>query len=214
VCVIGLTGGIASGKSVVTGMLREMGAKIIDADLIAREIVAPGQPAWQEIVAYFGKSVLREDNTINRTYLGSLVFGNHAARQALNNFTHPRVIAETRARIARWQQLKTRNIIVVDMPLLIETGFFRTVDEVWVVKVDERLQLERLCARDGFTWEEARQRVATQMPLAQKMQYAHRVIDNNGTLAETKRQIEVYWEQMQAQYRQTTGVEDGKNQAT
>jgi len=178
-------------------MLRELGVKIIDADLIAREIVEPGQPAWQDIVAYFGNKILKENNTINRPFLGRLVFGNDEARQALNNFTHPRVLEETKNRLKRLEQLDAQSIVVVDMPLLIEVGFYQMVDEVWVIVVDELLQMERLCTRDQLSWEEARQRVAAQMPLAQKLTYANRVIDNNGTLAETKRQVDAFINEIQ-----------------
>ncbi len=190
--VIGLTGGIASGKSTVSAILRELGVPVIDADRVAREVVEPGEPAWQEIIDYFGPGVRRPDGTLDRPALGRLVFGQPERLAALNRITHPRVIA-------RMQELQqdiaespagAPDLVVWDVPLLIEAGMTGMVDQVWVVVVDPEVQLRRLMERDQMSEAAARQRIASQMALSAKAALADRVIDNNGSAAATRRQVE------------------------
>lgn len=188
---IGLTGGIATGKSTVSNILRQHGARIIDADQIAREVVEPGQPAWEKIVSYFGQDILLPDNTIDRKRLGKIVFADATARQALNSFTHPAIINRIREILDGWRD-DAGVLAVVDAPLLLEAGMEFLVDEVWVVATSTEIQLERLMRRDKLSREEALQRLAAQMPLAEKISRATRVIDNSGSLAETTRQVEEY----------------------
>lgn len=197
---IGLTGGIATGKSTVSNILRQHGARIIDADQLAREVVEPGRPAWQKIVAHFGPDILLPDNTIDRQGLGKIVFADEAARQALNSFTHPAVIARTREILDEWRD-DPGVLAVVDAPLLLEAGMDTLVDEVWVVAADTQTQLERLRRRDNLTREEACQRLVAQMPLAEKIRRGTRVIVNNGSLAATARQVEGYLEQIKDKLR-------------
>ncbi|MGE5543946.1 MAG: dephospho-CoA kinase [Bacillota bacterium] len=181
--IIGLTGGIASGKSTVSAMLQELGLPVIDADQVAREIVEPGQRAFNEIVREFGPTVVGPDGHLNRKFLGDLVFSNPCLLQKLNSITHPRLWEVFDYRM---QQLPADTKIVVwDVPLLLETGMDKRVDEVWLVWVDEPMQIERLMKRDNLTVEEARRRLEAQMPIEEKMKRADRLIDNRGTVEET-----------------------------
>ncbi|NPV27589.1 MAG: dephospho-CoA kinase [Firmicutes bacterium] len=194
--VIGLTGGIATGKSTVAEILRQLGAVVLDADQIAREIVAPGQPAWREIVDYFGPEVLRSDGTLDRPVLGQRVFADPVARQKLNAITHPQVRAEFERQLARLRQESLDRVVFLDVPLLIEAGMNDLVDEIWVTAVDEQTQLKRLMERDGLSEAAARQRIASQMPLAEKVKVADRVIDNRGSITDTVSQVRKLWREL------------------
>ncbi|MGE5561500.1 MAG: dephospho-CoA kinase [Chloroflexota bacterium] len=193
--VIGLTGGIASGKSTVSRILREMGAEIVDADVLAHEVLRPGTEGWAQVVATFGNDILRPDGTINRRLLGKKVFPDPEAVRKLNGIVHPRVIRASVERIESARRIwgTSQHLLVIDAPLLIEAGMHTMVDEVWVVKVDEHTQLERLMQRDKFTIGEAIARVHAQMPLSEKLTYADRVIDNTGSVESTRSQIERIW---------------------
>jgi dephospho-CoA kinase len=190
--VIGLTGGIASGKSTVSGMLRELGARVVDADAIAREVVAPGRPAWEEIVAWLGRDILQADGSIDRRRLGELVFADREARAALEAITHPRIAAAAREALAAAARDGCA-VAVLDVPLLYEAGWDRQVDEVWVVYVDAHTQVERLMARDGLTAAQAGVRIAAQGPLAAKADLADVVIDNGGGPESTRAQVAAAW---------------------
>jgi dephospho-CoA kinase len=191
--VIGLTGGIASGKSSVAGMLEKLGAVIIDADLLAREVVAPGEPAYRDIVSAFGAGILNPDRTINRRALGGLVFADPEARRRLESITHPAIGRKAEERIAELRQSGLPAIFYM-APLLIEAGVTSRVDELWVVYVDRETQLQRLMARDGSSREEALGRIAAQMPIEEKKKFGSVVIDNSGTPEETARQVKDIWE--------------------
>lgn len=192
---IGLTGGIASGKSVVAKMLQERGLPLIDADVLAREVVAPGQPALQEIVEQFGEHMMLPDGTLNRRALGELVFSDPEARKRLEAITHPR-IAELRLQKRKeieqslLHSLHKPIAIVCDIPLLFEAGLQNEVDRVWVVWVPREVQIERLMKREGLSREAAEQRLKAQWPLDEKKKLADVVIDNSGTLEETERQVD------------------------
>lgn len=197
--IVGLTGGIASGKSTVAGMLAAKGALVLDADRIAREVVEPGRPAWQEIVAWLGEEYLAPDRSLDRRRIGDLVFRDAGARSRLNSIVHPRVGEELLARAAQaGRDRPGAGMLVYDVPLLIEAGMHRLVDVVLLVYVPRETQLERLRARDGLSREEAEARVAAQMPLDAKRSYAHHVIDNSGTVAETALQVNRAWEKLTA----------------
>jgi dephospho-CoA kinase len=191
--VIGLTGGIASGKSSVAGMLEKLGAVIIDADLLAREVVAPGEPAYRDIVSAFGAGILNPDRTINRRALGGLVFADPEARRRLESITHPAIGRKAEERIAELRQSGLPAIFYM-APLLIEAGVTSRVDELWVVYVDRETQLQRLMARDGSSREEALGRIAAQMPIEEKKKFGSVVIDNSGTPEETESQVRSIWE--------------------
>lgn len=188
--VVGLTGGIASGKSTVSQMLAALGAEVIDADRLAREAVLPGTTGWEEVVARFGPEVLGPGGEIDRPRLGARVFADPAARSALEAIVHPRVAAATDRRLAEIARCRPEAVVVLDVPLLFETGMHRTgrLAAVVVVWVPEAIQLERLMARDGIGAAEARARLAAQMPIDRKKALADRVIDNSGTLEETRAQ--------------------------
>ena len=190
--LIGLTGGIASGKSLVSRQLQELGAAVIDADRIARDVVQHGTPGWEMIVREFGKSVIGSDGELNRKTLGLLVFNNPTELERLNRITHPLILAEIERLLQKYGS-GHESLVVLDAPLLFETGLGRFVDEVWVVTVDYQTQVKRLMARDRLTEQEARQRIAVQMPLEEKVRRADRTIDNRGTRSETERQVKEAW---------------------
>jgi len=194
--VIGLTGGIASGKSTVSSVLKNLGAYIIDADVIAREVVVPGHPAWQQIVQAFGEKILLDDGNINRRKLADRVFHDEAARKKLNQITHPWIIKEVEKKIGEIGAMDRQAVIVVDAPLLIEAGMVDLVDQVWLAALPEELQVTRLTQRDHTSREEAIHRISAQMPLVEKQKYAHHIIDTSGSLADTVNQIHVLWNQL------------------
>ncbi len=188
--VIGLTGGISSGKSTVSNYLREQGAAIIDADQVARELVEPGQAAYQEIVQFFGEQILDPHGELDRGRLGQIVFAKPEARQQLNQMTHPKVKQKTREILTELAKDPSVRLAVVDAPLLIEASMTSLVDQVWLLEVDEETQVSRLIERDGLTATDARRRIASQMPLAEKKQRADKIIDNNGSFPETVKQVQ------------------------
>jgi dephospho-CoA kinase len=187
--LVGLTGGIASGKSTVSRQLAALGCHVIDADLLAREVVAPGEPAWQAVVEAFGREVLRTDGTLDRTRLGELVFADPARRKQLEAITHPAIQAR---RLACLEALEARGfdgLVVQDAALLIEVGGAAQVDRLVVVYATPQAQLDRLMRRDGLDREEAERRIASQMPLGEKVRLAHYVIDNSDSAEETAAQV-------------------------
>jgi dephospho-CoA kinase len=186
--VYGLTGGIASGKSTVTSMFRDLGIPVIDADQLAREVVEPGQPALAEIAKRFPGSLL-PDGRLDRAKLGALVFQDATARAELSKITHPRIQALALERTAALAE-SGAPVAIYDAALLIENKLHEAMDGVILVSLAEDLQLKRLMARNGYSEEEARQRIASQMPLAQKRPFATWVIDNGGSLDETRAQVE------------------------
>lgn len=190
--VIGLTGGIATGKSTVAAMLAGRGAAVVDADELAREVVVPGQPALEEIAADFGAGVLAADGTLDRAALGDIVFADEERRRRLEEITHPRISVLMRQRIAD-AMAAAPPLVVVDIPLLFENGRSGMVEGVLLVDADEATQLRRLLERDGLAEVEARRRIAAQMPIERKRPLATWVVDNGGDLAATERQVEAWW---------------------
>lgn len=187
--VVGLTGGIASGKSTVSNLIREKGFPIIDADLEARLAVEVGEPAYNKIVSYFGEDILLENGEINRPKLGEIIFNNEEKRHKLNSIVHP----DVRRRMLEKRERAIANdesLIVLDIPLLFESKLTTLVDKVLLVYVDEQIQLERLMNRNHFTEQEALARIRSQMPLKDKVKLSDEIIDNNGTLEETGAQLE------------------------
>jgi dephospho-CoA kinase len=187
--VIGLTGSIASGKSTVSSMFKDLQIPVIDADLIAREVVEPGEPALDEIVSEFGEKVLFPDGTLNRKSLGTIIFSDAEKRTKLNAIVHPAV----RKRMLELKEFyinKGEKCVVMDIPLLFESKLTHMVDKILVVFVDEAVQLERLVERDGSTEQEALQRIQSQIPVKEKVRLADVVIDNNGTIENTRNQLE------------------------
>lgn len=186
--LVGLTGGIASGKSLVARVFKDLGAHLIDADRIVHDLLEPGQQAWQEVLDHFGKDILLPDQGIDRRKLGELVFNNAEKRVWLNSCLHPRVFSVYHAQVKQVSDRSPDTIVVFDAALLIETGYDRNMDKIIVVYADPHQQLERLLLRDTFTHEQALARIASQMPLAEKRNHADYVIDNTGGREETERQ--------------------------
>lgn len=201
--VIGLTGGIASGKSTVARLLERLGARVIDADQLARESVQPGQPAYEEIVREFGSAILAPDGTINRKALGAIVFADPEARRRLESVTHPAIGRLAEEYLARFRAAGEK-VVFYMAPLLIEAGVTSRVGEIWVVYADQETQVRRVMARDSVSRDEALQRLAAQMPMDEKVRFGRVVIDNAGTLEELERQVSEVWEREIAG-RQKTG---------
>lgn len=186
--IIGLTGGIASGKSLLADYMRGWELSIIDADAIAREVVEPGKPAYEEIKGFFGNDVFHEDGTLDRKALGSVIFGDKEKRNRLNKITHPAIHDEMMKK--KEALMKEGNqTLIFDIPLLVENGRMNTVDRVLLAYVSEDVQLKRLMERDGSSKEEATERIRSQMPLKEKKDYADAVVDNNGSRGDSKTQL-------------------------
>ncbi|TFK46705.1 CoaE-domain-containing protein [Heliocybe sulcata] len=186
--VVGLTGGIATGKSTVSALLKSHNIPLIDADVLAREVVLPGTSAHKQIVEYFGPDVLQEDGTLDRPKLGSIVFNDEVKRRKLNSIVHPAVRwAMFWAVVQCW--IKGQKLCVVDVPLLIESGIHKWVGKVVVVYCSAEIQLQRLMKRDNSSREAAMSRLNAQLPITEKLDYADQVIDNSGTVQELEEQV-------------------------
>ena len=193
--LIGLTGGIGSGKSTVSNYLKELGAKIIDGDIIARAVVVPEKPAWKAIVETFGNEILLADLSLNRLKLGEIVFNNKKAKELLENIISPYIAAEINKQLNSFKKVK--NIIVVlDLPLLYENNWDKITDENWVVFVEQDIQIKRLCDRNNFTIEQALSRINNQLPLFEKAGKANVVINNNFDIENTKQQVLANWQEV------------------
>lgn len=191
--IVGLTGGIASGKTTVASIFRSQGALIVDADIIARQVVAPGEPSWRAIRDLFGEAVLYADGTINRPLLGKWVFNNPGLRGQLEKIVHPLVRARMNAEVDHIRQTKPRAVVVQDIPLLFESRMTGGLAEVIVVYAPVALQLQRLVRRDGIGIPDAQARITAQLPIEEKCRRATIIINNSGDPAETMDQaLKVY----------------------
>ncbi|MBI4639892.1 MAG: dephospho-CoA kinase [Candidatus Tectomicrobia bacterium] len=192
--VVGLTGGICSGKGVISQRLAEFGAEIINADLIGHQIYLPGTDAWKEIIAAWGEDILLPDQTVNRAKLGGIVFGDPKELEKLNAITHPRMYKRIEDDI---QAIKAREnrppMIVVEAAILIEANWIPLVDRVWVVVTDYELAMRRLMDRNKLTYQQATARISAQMTNAERYKYAHVILNNNGTIDELKWHIDRAW---------------------
>ncbi len=198
--IIGLTGGIACGKSTASTHFARLGAFRIDADKLARQVVAPGRPALAEIIRVFGSGLLKPDGTLDRPDLGRIVFSDAARLKELNEIIHPYIFAEQARQvesITRASEDPERLTIIIDAALMIEAGKHENYDLVLVVYCPERIQMQRLAIRDGFSKAQARQRIRMQMPLLEKISYADFIIDTSGRKVDTKRHIEHIWKSIQ-----------------
>jgi len=196
--VLGITGGIATGKTTVTAMLRELGAETISADEVAREVLSPGSETVDELVRRFGDSILEPDGSVNRRRLGEIVFSNPEALSALNSITHPPIISILEARINEFRsRAGEHDVLAVEIPLLVECDLFFLVDKVVVVAAEQQAQIIRLTTR-GLTNEEALERITAQMPLSKKLQFADEVIRTDTGLDDTKRQVEQLWKRVKS----------------
>jgi len=192
--ILGITGGIASGKSTVTEMFRKLGAEVVSADQLSREAVQPGSAALERLVSRFGEKILDPDGRLDRSRLASIVFADPEERAALNRITHPAIAALAEQRFSELAEEKA-DLIVYEAPLLFEAGAENRVDAILVVKVEEKEQLRRLQERDGLDAAGASARIAAQMPQAEKIARADFVIDNSGSLEQTEARVrEIYRE--------------------
>ncbi|MBN2254559.1 MAG: dephospho-CoA kinase [Deltaproteobacteria bacterium] len=193
---IGLTGGIGSGKSTVDLFFREEGAYIIDFDELAHSVEEPDRPAWTGIVAAFGHSILNENGTINREKLGAIVFSDREKLKKLNEIVHPAVIEEWKRRIAEIQKKDGRAIVISDIPLLFEAGLQSLFDMVILVHISPEEQIRRVMKRNSYNREQAQNRLRAQMPIDKKITLADFVINNEGTLDQTRTIVHEVWQRL------------------
>ncbi len=194
--VLGVTGNIASGKSTISRELARRGAIVLDADQLARELVAPGTPVLARLVEAFGSEILGENGQLKRKRLGQMIFGNSSLREKLNRILHPAIAELSTRRLRELRQRTDVPLVVYEAPLLFEVGAESRVDKILVVKIEPEEQLKRLLARDGAGEADAQRRIAAQMSQQKKLERADFVIDNSGSLAETLQQVDDLWEQL------------------
>ena len=197
---VGSTGGIASGKTTVSTFLAEHGAFILDADRIGHDLIAPGGAAHDEVVARFGPGVVEPDGSISRARLGGIVFSDGAALRDLDAIVHPRILPEVERRIGAYLETGRALVAVVDAALLVESGLFRRFDRVVVVRCVRETQIRRLMSRNGLSQEEAERRIDAQAPLESKLAVADYVIDTDGTMRQTREQVDRVWKDLLADY--------------
>jgi dephospho-CoA kinase len=200
--VVGLTGGIASGKTTVSHILQEEGAYLIDADRIARDLVQPGTPAWTELVRVFGREILEKDESVNRKKLASIVFSDPEERRRLEEILHPRIDREIGRRLEEIAKEDPEAVVVVDAALLVETGAYRKMDQLIVVTATEDQQIERLEKRTGMVPQEARRVLSSQTGLTDKVEVADFIIRNEGPLEETTRRAKNLFQELKKIARQ------------
>lgn len=198
VLIVGLTGGIVSGKSTVARMFKQLGADTIDADNIARIIVQPGKKAWKNIVHYFGKEILKDNQEINRKELARIVFADKEKLEKLNNITHPEIMAIIKNKIEEMRSKGCVNatISIIEVPLLFEAGMEYMMDRIIVVYLNREEQIKRLHIRNNLTQEEAINRIDSQMSLEKKLKKADYVIDNSASLSHTRIQVKQIWQEL------------------
>jgi len=194
--VIGLTGNIGSGKSTVAEMFRQLGAKIIDADSIARKIVEPGQRAWKEIKDVFGDEVISSDQSIDRQKLGDIVFNDVSKRALLDNITHPKIFDEINNLVNEYEKDHSK-VVIIEAALIIEKGgLLDLIDKLILVVVDEDTQTKRIKLRDDIPSDQIQSRIKSQMQISEKKKYADYIIDNNGSVLKTRTQVNKIWKEI------------------
>ena len=194
---LGLTGGIASGKSWVANQLRELGFHVLDADLVGHQLIEPGHAAYEDVVSAFGREILREDNSIDRQKLGAIVFADQRNLAKLNAVLHPRIEAAMNAQFESWSAQGVTEPVLVEAALLVEAGMEHRLDGLVVVYCRPEDQIERLRAR-GFSEEEARRRIALQLPNEEKLKHAAYAVDTSGTMQYTQEQVVALAEKLRA----------------
>ena len=199
---VGLTGNIGSGKSTTVLIFAELGAHVIDADKVAHELLAPGSQVYANVLQAFGEAYLDPDGTINRRKLGEVVFASPEKLRLLNSLTHPEVRTVVLGRIVELEQSVRNGIVIVDAALMVESGFYKLFDKIIVASCDPALQISRVMSRDGLSAEEAKARIAAQMPVAEKLKVAHYTIETSGTWKQTREQTEaIYRDLLSQEYR-------------
>jgi dephospho-CoA kinase len=205
VMLLAVTGGIATGKSTVSRILGELGAPLIDFDLLARQVVEPGKPAWKEIVDYFGREVVQDDGRIDRRRLSEIVFQDEAKRKRLESFTHPRIFEEFHRQVKEITSRDPDAIIQAGIPLLIELNLQHRFDKVLLVYAPPKTQIDRLMKRDQISREAAMNILKAQMPIDEKLRLADFVIRNEGSLEDTRKQVEAVWQELKKMQEKNTG---------
>ena len=195
--LFGLTGGIATGKSLVSDIFSDLGAKVVDADIVARQVVAKDSEGLGSLIKCFGKELLLESGDLNRVALGKIIFKDEAARKKLNAIVHPLIAVESKMQIQKGFAAG-HDPIVYSAALLIENGLHSSMNEVILVIVPEAIQLKRLCLRDSISEDEARTKIAAQMPQDEKIKVATQIIDNSGAKGETRKLVTLLWEELSA----------------
>jgi dephospho-CoA kinase len=193
---IGLSGGIASGKSTVIDMLKQLGAQVIDCDILAREVVEPGTPGLVAVCKAFGSEACQADGTLNRRYIGDIVFNAPERKKELEAILHPLIFKRIDEMVAMYAEEQGAKVVFLDMPLLFELKYFMYVDEAWLVYVDPQTQLKRLMARNNFTEDEASARIRAQLPIDEKRSLAQVIIDNAESLENTEKQVREAWDKL------------------
>ena len=194
--IIGLTGNIGSGKSTVARMFRELGAKIIDADKIAREVVEPGKPAWKELISKFGNEILDKNNELNRKYVADIVFNDVKKREILNGIIHPRILEEINARIDAYKA-ENADIVIIEAALLIEkSGLINFIDKLIVISIDIDSQIQRIKQRDNLNTEDILIRIEAQMSNEEKAKFADFLVDNSQSIEKTEQIVKKIWESL------------------
>lgn len=187
--ILGLTGGIATGKSTVSRYFKQLNIPVCDTDVLAREVVLPNSKGLNQLVEMFGNDIINPNGTLNRGKLADIIFHNEQAREKVNAILHPLIFEQIEVFKKKHQYAK---LIVIDMPLLFEVGYQNKVDKVMVIYTDEVTQYQRLINRDSFTPQQAKARITAQMPLKEKVKLADVVIDNSKTVEETFKQVDSY----------------------
>lgn len=203
--IIGVTGGIGAGKSSVSSILRELGAVVLDADQISREVTEPGKQAWQQIIKAFGNDVLMPDQRLDRRKLAGIVFRSRQKRLLLENIIHREVTEIMKRQIDALKNQGFDGVIVLDVPIPVKKGFQDTVDQIWVVTCHDEERIRRVMARSGFTYEDAKNRINAQMPQDEYKKLAHIIIENNGSIEALKARVEALYKAIGS---------DGQNSST
>mgnify|MGYP000904596439 CR=1 FL=1 len=203
--IIGVTGGIGAGKSSVSSILRELGAVVLDADQISREVTEPGKQAWQQIIKAFGNDVLMPDQRLDRKKLAGIVFRSRQKRLLLENIIHREVTEIMKRQIDALKNQGFDGVIVLDVPIPVKKGFQDTVDQIWVVTCHDEERIRRVMARSSFTYEDAKNRINAQMPQDEYKKLAHIIIENNGSIEALKARVEALYKAIGS---------DGQNSST
>jgi len=194
--IVGVTGGVGTGKTTVAGMFRRMGAVVIDADEISHQLIYPGRPAWKKVVSTFGKAILRRDYFIDRKVLAQKVFSDSRQLKKLSGIIHPLVYKAIREKIAKIKRSDPSAVVILDVPLLLESGGQRHADKLVVVTAPRDVQLKRACGKFEIGKSDALRRIKAQMPLKEKIKTADFVIDNGGSLISTEKQARAIWKKL------------------
>ena len=199
--IVGLTGGIGSGKSIVASMFKDLGAKIIDADKLGHSVIFPYKPTWKKIVKLFGKDILQNGLIIDRKKLGKIVFANQTLLKKLNEITHPEMtkLIKKEINLAKNKTYNQEKVLIIDAALIYEVKIDRLMDKIIVVYIDEDEQIKRLIKRNNLSKKEALQRIRSQIPMKEKAKMADYVIDNSNSLDKTKKQAEKIWQSLVSQ---------------